>query len=393
MANYPSLALKPERSKNVIAGHPWIFSGALSQKPNIDDGSLVKIIDGKNFLGIGYYNSNTDIAVRMLTRKDEEIDVQFFIERITQIKIQKEIWLPTNTNAYRVIFGEADGLPGLVVDKYANVLVVQLHTLGMNVLKTQIVEALIEVYKPLSIVERSDIAVRKYEGLTDQPIGNLYGTETPEVEILENGFKFIVPVLTGQKTGFFLDQRENRAALQKYIAGRSLLNAFSYSGGFSVYAAKLAKEVVSVDVSAPAMEYARKNFALNHIPLDPHGFVLEDVFDHLKNLPVGKHDAILLDPPSFAKSKHQVPGAIKAYITLNSQALMKLPDYGLLISSSCTTHVDPYTFIKILHQSAAEARCTIKLLEAREQPFDHPYNLAFPEGRYLKFYILQKWPL
>lgn len=387
----PTVQIIPERTKNILAGHPWIFSGALARKPQIPDGSVVKIMSGSQSLGTGYYNSHTDIAVRVLSLRDEEIDARFFVERFKALRRRKEAWLPERTNAYRAVFGEADGIPGLVVDKYADTLVAQFHTLGMDRLKPMVVEALKQVYSPQSIVERSDVKIRILEGLDTQPVGILAGKEAAEVEILENGFKFLVHVLEGQKTGFFLDQRENRQALLRYAKGRTMANCFSYTGGFSVYAASVAKRVVSVDISKPAMEYCRRNFRLNGHAVNEEDFLAQDVFDFLKDMQPGAFDMIILDPPSFAKNKKQLTNAIKAYTTINSKALEKLPDGGILVSSSCTSHVDQSIFIKILHQASVNTRCGLKVLESREQPFDHPYHLSFPEGRYLKFFVLQKW--
>ena len=229
------------------------------------------------------------------------------------------------------------------------------------------------------------------EGLDDQPAGILHGKDVTEVEIEEQGRKFIVNVIEGQKTGFFLDQRENRQAITRYCKDRKVVNCFSYTGGFSVYAASTAQRVVSVDISKPAMETCRRNFKLNNLPSGEGDFLAQDVFDYLKAMEPGAFDFIILDPPSFAKNRKQLPNAIKAYTTINSKALEKLPEGGILVSSSCTSHVDPGTFVKILNQAAINTHCVLKVLESREQPFDHPYNLAFPEGRYLKFFILQKF--
>jgi 23S rRNA (cytosine1962-C5)-methyltransferase len=391
MASLPDLQIKPDRLKSVLAGHPWIFSGALAQTPRLPPGSLVRAVCGKQFLGIGYYNDKTDIAVRLLSLRDVPIDAGFFAERFRLLRRRKEEWIPERTNAYRAVFGESDGFPGLVVDKYDRVLVAQFHTLGMDKLKSLVVEGLRQAYGPKSIVERSDVSNRVHEGLADKPVGMLWGEDVSEVEIEEHGFKFRVHVKEGQKTGFFLDQRENRKAIVRYCKGRTLANCFSYTGGFSVYAASVAKRVVSVDISKPATEYCRRNFALNGRPTPEGDFLAQDVFDFLKALEPGAFDFIILDPPSFAKNKKQLPNAIKAYTTINSKALEKLPDGGILVSSSCTSHVDQSTFIKILHQSSVNARCQLKVLESREQPQDHPYHLSFPEGRYLKFFILQKW--
>lgn len=380
----------PGRVKNLLAGHPWIFSGALAAKPDVPDGSVVRVRSGRMALGMGYYNSRTDIAVRMLSRREEAIDSGFFEARFRAIRSRKEPWLPAGTDAYRICFGEGDGLPGLVVDRYADVLVVQFHTLGMDLLRGPVLDALVRVFGPAGVVERSDVGSRRGEGLEPLPPALLHGSPVGEVEIRENGFKFVVDVMGGQKTGFFLDQRENRMALRRFSPGRSVLNCFSYSGGFSVYAAPEAKRVVSLDISKSAIALCRRNFTLNDLPAPEEDFVARDAFDYLKELAPGEFDLILLDPPSFAKNRKQAANAIKAYTTLNTMALEKLPEGGVLVSSSCTSHVDQGTFIKILHQAGVLARCELRVLDSREQPFDHPYNLSFPEGRYLKFFVLQK---
>ncbi len=390
MSNYPEARIHPERKRSLLAGHPWIFSGALTEKPKVADGDLVSLVSGTEKLGTGYYNSRTDIAVRMLSRRDEVVDKDFFLRKFTRLKAERGTWLPADTNAYRAVFGEADGCPGLIVDHYAGVLVAQFHTAGMNNLKEIIVDALQETFAPRAIVERSDLAVRRHEGLQDQPVGVLRGKLDGEVEMLENGCRFLVDVLHGQKTGFFLDQRENRLALRRWSAERSVLNVFCYSGGFSVYAASVAKRVVSLDASASAMDLCRRNMQLNGFNPPNEDFLTLDAFDLLTGLKGGEFDCIVLDPPSFAKNRTQVKGAIKAYTTINTKALQVLPDGGILATASCTSHIDSLTFLKILHQSAVNARCTLKVLEIKEQPFDHPYNLAFPEGRYLKFVVVQK---
>jgi len=269
---------------------------------------------------------------------------------------------------------------------------VQIHTAGMDRLKDIIVQALVDVCNPRTIYERSDLASRKQEGLPQEQSGLLYGENIEETDINENGFVFRVNMQKGQKTGFFLDQRENRNALIRYTEGLRVLNCFSYTGGFSVYSASNAKYVASVDISAKAIEGAKTNFALNGYNPQSYGFIARDVFDVLTELNKGEYDLIILDPPSFAKNRTQLQNAIKAYITINSKALEKLEDNGILVSSSCTTHVDEITFIKILHQSALNAHCQVKVIESRCQPADHPYNLVYPEGRYLKFFVLLKLP-
>lgn len=389
-ASLPAASIRPDRTKSILAGHPWIFSGALERKPEVPDGGLVRVLSGKRFLGIGTYNGRTDIAVRLLTRKEEPVDAAFFAARFRELRGRKEALLPPDTDAYRAVFGEADGLPGLVADRYGTVLSIQFHTAGMDALRPLVLEGLLEAHGPAAVVERSDVGARRAEGLEPLPPAILHGAPVREVEIREQGFRFIVDVMEGQKTGFFLDQRENRKALLRFCAGRNVLNCFSYSGGFSVYAASSARRVVSVDISKSAIGLARRNIALNGFPAPEGDFVAGDVFDHLKGLEKGAFDLILLDPPSFAKNRRQLANAIKAYTSLNQMALEKLPDEGILVSSSCTSHVDQGTFIKILNQSGVLAKCSLRVLDSREQPFDHPYHLSFPEGRYLKFFVLQK---
>lgn len=388
-----TVIIKNERIKNLEAGHPWIFSGGVkSVSENTANGEMCRICDEQGrFLATGYYNKCSQIMVRIMSWKDEQIDKAFFRRRIQTLRETKEEFLAPETDSYRVVFGESDFLPGLIVDKYADVLVIQLHTMGIDRFREAIVSALKEVFQPKTIYERSDVGVRQKEGLKTRPKQLLSGDDLDEVLIRENGVYFQVNFREGQKTGFFLDQRENRQLVARFCRSKRVLNCFAYTGGFSVYAALAgAKSVTSVDISGPAIEYARKNFEANRINTKKHQFIKEDVFEWLKNMSAGEYDLIILDPPSFAKKKEQIKNAIKAYITINSKALEKLPPRGLLVSSSCTTHIDEETFIKILHQSSTHARCRLKLLASAVQPLDHTYNLSFPEGRYLKFFILQK---
>jgi 23S rRNA (cytosine1962-C5)-methyltransferase len=378
---------------NVLSGHPWCYLNSIEKVENgIKDGDLCEIFSGNNFLGIGYHNSKPDIRIRIITRRKLEINTDFFIERFNILRKNKETYL-TNTNAYRLVFGESDNLPGLIVDVYNKTLIIQIHTLGMEKLKSFIVEALVKIYSPSMIFERSDVGSRTNEGMPNDTKGLLYGKEVTDVEIIENGYKFVVNVIEGQKTGFFIDQRENRLALTKYCKDKKVLNCFSYTGGFSVYAAKTADSVTSVDISKPATEQARTNFKINNYDLTKHKFEAVDVFDYLKALSKGDFDLIILDPPSFAKNKKQIPNAVKAYTTINSKALEKLNDYDILVTSSCTTNIDEHTFLKILAQSSQNANCYLKILESKTQPVDHTYNLSFPEGRYLKFFVCQKIPI
>jgi 23S rRNA (cytosine1962-C5)-methyltransferase len=386
---YKKIILKKAAARNVIRGHPWIFSGAILSRDDLDNGELCDVFCEGVFVGTGYFNRNTDIAARILSRAEERIDAAFFAARFRELRTQRETWIK-GTNAWRAVHGESDGIPGLIVDKYDHTLVVQFHTLGIERLGEEIVSALAEVYRPRCIYRKDAPHGARIEGMESRPARALLGELDEEIVISENGFNFAVNAARGQKTGFFLDQRENRKSLLSCCAGRTVLNCFAYTGGFSVYAASVARRVTSVDASADALEGAKKNFRLNGLDPERHEFVVADVFEYFKTVRAGQFDAIILDPPSFARKRGQVKQAIRAYTTINSKALEKLPPGGVLATSSCTTHVDELTFLKILHQSSTLARSRLKILHSAAQPFDHPYHLSFPEGRYLKFFILVK---
>ncbi len=390
---YPPVFVKPKIETIVFSGHPWIFSGGIESEPSTSPGSICEIHSGSRFLGIGYWNPASDIRVRILTNQKIPIAEEFFQNRLLSCFHQRKAQIQ-NTDAFRLINAESDFLPGLILDIYKDCGVIQIHTLGMEKLKDVLISALqsLEVLNLQCIYEKSDSEARKKEGLNLKHEGILAGCLPNELCITENGFRFLVDIPNGQKTGFFLDQRENRKAILPYVGGKKVLNCFAYTGGFSVYAASKARKVISLDISRQAIELAIRNFELNgYLPKD-HEFITENAFDYLKQLQPGQVDVIILDPPSMAKGKSSVPQAVKAYITLNTLALKALPDYGILISSSCTTHIDEPTFIKILHQSATIAGCKLQVLESKLQPADHPYLLSFPEGRYLKFMILLKIP-
>lgn len=394
---HPKLLLRPGKEHLMNRFHPWLFSQALQNNHSVSNGTITDIYssDGKRFFARGYYNGNSQIAVRILTRDiSENIDTAFFEKRFHELLYTRERFINTaETNAFRIVFGESDALPGLVIDKYDQVYVVQIHTLGMELLKKNVIAAMESVFKPKTIFERSDIRVRQQEGLTEMPVQHLKGEKiTNEIRIKEHGIEFLVNVKEGQKTGFFLDQRDNRKALQKYVAGKRILNCFCYSSGFSVYAALAgAKSTCNVDVSEEALETAKRNFTLNNIPLKQHSFLEEDVFDMLGNLKKQEQfDIIILDPPAFVKNQKSLKKGLSGYLFINGKALALLPKGGILVSSSCSAHVTDEMFQKMLAMAATNARCTLKTLEIRHQPIDHPFNPQFPEGKYLKFYIMLK---
>lgn len=371
---------------------------AIQTPKGVSNGALADVYsgDGKKFLARGYYNSNSQIVVRILTRRqDEEINTAFFERKFRELMAVRERFINTKeTNAFRVVFGESDGVPGLVIDKYNDVFVIQIHTFGMDILRNEIVAAMKSALNPKTIFERSDIGVRNQEGLKTMPVGLLFGKEIDgEIEILENGVKLLVNVAEGQKTGLFLDQRENRKALQKYATGKRILNCFCYTAGFSVYAALAgAKETINVDVSKEALETAKRNFKANGLPAEKHQFIDKDVFEVLGNYAVRKEkfDVIILDPPAFVKNQKSLKQGLSGYLFINEKALGLLPPGGILVSSSCSAHVTDEMFQKTLAMAASRSGCTLKAIEIKHQPVDHPFNVHFPEGKYLKFYVMLK---
>lgn len=402
--NYPQIKLKLNREKSLQFRHPWVFSRAIqgnSELTQLKDGVIVDVVDNKgNFLARGYYNSRSNIAIRVLTfDQSEAIDENFFEKKIQAAFERRKSYInKKETTAYRLIFAEGDGLPGLVVDQYKDIFVLQIHTLGMESLKNFVVEALLKLFQPKAIFERSDVNVRKKDGLTTLPKGFLYGSfKKSQVEIREHGLKFLVDFQDGQKTGFFLDQRENRFALQNYVKDKTVLNLFAYSGGFSCYALNFgASNVTSVDISESALKLCAENMKLNGFLPNQHEEITAEAFNYLEQafLKGQKFDVVIVDPPAFVKNQKKLHNAINAYIRLNEAALKVLNPGGILISSSCSSFVSQEMFKSVLFQAALrvnkEIATDLIVLEQRTQPFDHPLKINFPEGEYLKFFILQK---
>lgn len=399
--SYPKVFLTREKEEGILKKrHPWIFSHATFAEGEsvIPNGEVVDVYlsDRKTFFGRGYFNHYSQIRVRLLTRDPKEsIDEQFFEKRLKALfEMRKQFIDEKLTNAYRVVFGESDSLPGFILDRYDEVYVMQIHTAGMEKLKPLLIDAIQKVFQPKTLYERSDVNVRLLEGLKECPRQHIFGEKiSGEIKILENEIPFYVDVIHGQKTGFFLDQRENRKALQKYAADRKILNCFCYTGAFSVYAALAgAKETVNVDVSKDALETAKRNFVLNKIPLMKHHFVEADVFDFLdKTLKEKRNfDFIILDPPAFAKNKKTIKSGLSGYLKINEMALRLLPPGGILVSCSCSSRVTDELFQDMLTLASHRTSCELKVLEIRHQPLDHPFNLDFPEGKYLKFWVCLK---
>ncbi len=394
-SNRPKLAmirlyLKSGRERPIHNGHPWIFSGAIERVEG--DAEAVGVADvfdcKKNWLARGLYNSKSQIRVRLLTWREEIIDRDFFARRIAQAFTLRQDFLSTTTNACRLINGEGDFLPGLIVDRYADFLVCQFFTAGLELFKDDIVAALSALEFVHGIFEKSEGRVRDEEGL-GHSVGVLAGPEPPDmIPIEENGFKFLVDVRRGQKTGFFLDQRDSRAFLATVARGRAVLDCFSYSGAFSLYAVGGgAKELITLDSSRPALELAEKILALNGFP-DGGELLKGDAFAYLKEC--GRtFDVIVLDPPSLAHKRSDVTAATGGYKFLNLHALKHLNPGGYLLTFSCSQHLSTDLFQKVVFGAAVDAGRKVSVVKRLGQPVDHPVSLHHPEGEYLKGLVLR----
>ena len=378
------------KEKRTEYGHPWIYRSDIRDiDGSIVPGDIVDIYSSKNkFLGRGYINLKSQIAVRILTCEHEEIDYGFLYSRIKNAwDYRKKV---ADLMSCRVIFAESDFLPALVVDKFNDVLVVQTTSLGIERYKTQIVDILKDIIKPSGIFERNDIHVRELEGL-EQTKGFLSGQFDTRVEMTENGVKFMVDVENGQKTGYFLDQKENRAALKPFVKDAKVLDCFSHTGSFALHAAYYgAKEVLGIDISEHAVEYATQNAKLNGLN-GTCRFEAANTFDKLRDCydRGEKFDTVILDPPAFTKSKSAIEGAVRGYKEINLRAMKIINSGGFLVTCSCSHHIDPEMFMDIIYTAAIDSRRKARLVEYRSQAKDHPVLLASEETEYLKCAILQ----
>jgi len=380
--------LKSGKEKPIKNFHHWIFSGAIQSASEFSDGDILTVYSStQEFLGHAYFNSRTSISGRMIAWGDELVDDAIEKRIFSAIQMREKIFSDADTNAYRLINSEGDGLPGLIVDKYNKILVIQIATAGMEKLKEKVIKILSEKLAPEAIYEKSDIPSRREEGLKLFE-GLLAGKMPENVEIVEQGRKFFVDILTGQKTGFFLDQREMRGYVEKISAGKNVLNCFGYTGGFSVYSAVgRAKKVTTVDISENALQTAEKNFILNGLGMDNHDFIVADAFDYLRNEPLN-FDLIILDPPAFAKKKYDVVQACRGYKDINRVVLSKMPPQSILVTSSCSYHIDPGLFQQVIFQATREANRRVRIIGRHLQAPDHPLNIYHPEGEYLKSLVL-----
>lgn len=392
------IILKKGREESVRRFHPWVFSGAIAQIVGTPaEGDVVSVYgsDGK-ILAAGHYQIGS-IAVRILSFDADVLAPDFWEVKLrSALQERMAVGLATagnGTDCYRLVHGEGDNLPGLIIDYYNGVCVMQAHSAGMFRSKKQICEALQAIYgDSLKAVYDKSSSTAPFKAGLDLIDGYLYkkeGFDDSQQVVLENGHKFIVNWTEGQKTGFFLDQRENRALVGKYAEGRRVLNLFCYTGGFSIYAlAGGASHVDSVDSSAKAMYLVDKNVALNGFPADSHTSYCCDAIDFVKNAPEDKYDMIIVDPPAFAKHRGAIPNAVRAYQRLNAAAIAKVAPGGLVFTFSCSQAVDKEAFALAIFSAAASTGRKVRILDRLNQPADHAVSIYHPEGEYLKGLLL-----
>lgn len=379
--------LKKNEEKRIAAGHSWVYANEVARIEGKDkNGSLASVFsyDGR-FIGKGYINHASKILVRIFIRGDETDDRQFYLTRLRAAwDYRRKLGYE---NCCRVVFAEADNLPALIVDKYGDYLSVQCLSLGIDMRKAMITDCLVEIFRPRGIFERSDVALRKKEGLSEVK-GVLYG-EVPDIaEIEENGLKMLVDIKNGQKTGYFLDQKENRFAARRYAAGGEVLDCFCNSGGFSLNCATVAKHVTACDISQAALDNVMRNARLNG--LENIDTVCGDAFELLRFFRRSgrKFDLVILDPPAFCKSAAEVKDAYRGYKDINLQGMKLVESGGFLITCSCSHYMTATLFERMLAEAAKESGRVVKSVEVRTQAPDHPSLLCADETHYLKFYVL-----
>ena len=384
--------LIPGKEKRVYSRHPWIFRSDIAKVDGeYTPGDIVSVFSSKGyFLAKAYYNPNSQIALRIMSLKDEPIDRELIFSRIRQaIDYRRQF---ADLRSCRLVFAESDRLPALIVDAFGDVLVLQCLALGMERFKKDVIDALVQEIHPEGIWERNDVPVRKLEGL-ELKTGLLYGNVPDRVLMTENGVLFQVDVKEGQKTGFFLDQKENRASIAPFVAGRRVLDCFSHTGSFALHAGKYgASEVLGVDISGYACQCAEENARLNGLNDRVH-FLEANAFDYLAQGSRNgeKWDVIILDPPAFTKTRSAVESARRGYKEINLRAMKMLVPGGYLVTCSCSQHVSPEMFKQIIQEASMDARVQLRQIEFRTQGKDHPILPSAPETQYLKCGIYQVW--
>ena len=396
---YPFVTIDARGAKRAQQGHPWVFDNEITaQEGALEDGALCDVRSPKGrYLGTGYYNSHSKIRVRLLSQNaNDKFDQAFFARRAQYAWDYRKTVMGPDAGSCRVIFGEADRFPGLTVDKFGDILVTQTLCLGTELRKGWIFPALVQAIEAggehiRGIYERNDVKIRELEGMEQNkgwyPLEGKPLPESTQTEIVENGIRYLVDFENGQKTGFFLDQKYNRAAAARIAPGRAVLDCFTHTGSFGLNCAKAgAKRVHSVDVSETAIACAKENAARNGLSVE---YEVANVFDLLPNLTPGEFDYIILDPPAFTKSGKTVKNAERGYKEINYRAMKALPRGGYLATCSCSHFMTDALFRKMLQSAASDAQVELRLVEARAQGPDHPVLWNVPETDYLKFYIFQ----
>ncbi|MCX6292378.1 MAG: class I SAM-dependent rRNA methyltransferase [Bacteroidetes bacterium] len=389
--SFSKIILKKGKERSLLNMHPWLFSGAVEKTDaGISEGDIVEIHSfDQKYLATGHYHEGS-IKVRIFSFSQTAADYEFWKEKIEKAYLlRKQLGFTDDpgTNVYRLVHAEGDGLPGLIIDIYDTTAVIQTHTLGMHRVKNFLVDALKEIYRNrlTAVYDKSAESMSKQEN-TIAENSFLFGSEK-NIEVTENGIRFFVDIESGQKTGFFIDQRENRKLLGTYSSGKKVLNTFAYSGGFSLYSLKAGAELVhSVDSSKKAAELAEKNVALNFTNVS-HAFYAEDVFGFLKKSET-VYDVMVLDPPAFAKHLSSVDKATIGYRNLNYEAMKRINKNGILFTFSCSQVIDKNLFRKIVFMAALQAKRNVRILHQLTQPPDHPVSIYHPEGEYLKGLVL-----
>lgn len=381
------MILKKDREKAVLNKHPWIFSGAVFKMPEVEDGEIVDIYSfDKKFLAKGFIHTKNSIAARIITFSKE--DALQALSKSLEQSIANRGHLIHRTNAYRLVNAEGDQLPGLIIDFYNGICVLQITTFGMNKLKDFIVQELKRLVNPRAIYEKSNSSARQQEGLKPS-VGWIYGNAEKEVEIIEDGIKHIVPIEDGQKTGFFLDQREMRSLIFKYAKDKKVLNCFSYTGGFSLSALLGgAESAISVDSCERCLKIIEKNLSLNQLDKSKHTTICEDVFKYFESQESLQSNLVILDPPAFVKRRNDLEQGADAYKNLNRACLQKLPKNSLLLTSSCSYFIDEDFFKEIIFRASLEAKRQVRIIGQHIQATDHPCSIYHPEGKYLKSLFL-----
>ena len=386
----PRVVLKPGKDKPVRNFHPWVFSGAIARvEGEAPDGAVVDVVDNRGaFMARGLLNRRSQIWVRLFSWDPADtLNVEFLRGRIAQAQGYRARTVAPEATAYRVVFSEADGLPGLVVDRYGDILTIQVSTLGLDQRRDMVLEALIAELAPRGIIERVDLDMGNREGLDARTEGVVWGEAPDRVEIAENGHRFLVDLMAGQKTGFYMDQRDNRRLVGALCHGARVLNGFAYTGAFAVYAAAGgAAQIVNVDTSAEALDVARQNVALNGFDRPQDEYVVGDMFAVLRQYRARgeRFDVIILDPPKFAHTAAQVERAARGYKDINLLAFQLLQPEGFLATFSCSGAVDADLFQKIVFGASADAPRLAQIAARLTQAPDHPVLLSFPESAYLK---------